>query len=420
MTFAAPLALWGLLLLLGPVLVHLLSRRTATRRPFPTLRLLEATRLQPVSRRVLDDRGLLLLRLLVLLLAVLAMARPTWSRAAAAEASATARALIVDTSASMRRLVAAGGRGTEVANRVADSIEATGTPVLRVATADPAAALPAAAAWLLASGGGELIVLTDGQPDVLREADARALDARIGVRTLLVGPAGDALAHSTQRPQRIVVHGVADAEAFALLRARVEALVPAVVIERDSDAVGSPASAATAPGDATARASIPLAVALSGLAGDPLVRELARRHGWPASRAASNASNAAASAADAWWPVRDADERVVLAVRSDDALHVRPQVSPSHPVTAALIARTVERLQAAETPLQEYDARVISASTLAQLQRPATSAPRAASTPERAAPAARTLWLLVLAALGLEWWWRTRIARRARPTTEAA
>lgn len=446
MTFAAPLALWGLLLLVGPVLVHLLSRRTATRRPFPTLRLLEATRLQPVSRRVLDDRGLLLLRLLVLLLAVLAMARPTWSRADAAEASVTARAVIVDTSASVRHRIAA---NRLAADRLADSIEATGLPVLRVATADPAAVLPAAAEWLVASGGGELVVLTDGQPDVLREADVRALDARIGVRTLLVGPVGDTLAgdtlagdtlvHATPRLRRVVVHGVADAEAFALLRARVEALVPAVTIERDADVVGSPASAARPRDAATtpARVSIPLAVTLSGLAGDPLVRELVRRHGWPVSRAAAapDAAGASASAsasdtdaagvaavdaAEAWWPVRDADDRVVLTMRLDDALHVRPALSPSHPVMAALIARAVERRRAAEMPLQEYDARIIPASTLAQLQRPATSTMRGASTPDQAAPASRMLWLLVLAALGLEWWWRTRIARRATPATEAA
>lgn len=77
MTFLNPLLLYGALLIAVPVLLHLLMRQKPKKLLFPALRLIEARRKSNVRRLRLRHVWLLLLRMAVIGLLVLAMARPS-------------------------------------------------------------------------------------------------------------------------------------------------------------------------------------------------------------------------------------------------------------------------------------------------------------------------------------------------------
>lgn len=97
MAWLQPWAWLGLGALVVPVLVHLLSRRPARTEPFPSLRFLAATPLRPTRRTRLSDWPLLLVRLLILLAAVMALAQPVRRAALAPAVGAVSRVRLVDT-----------------------------------------------------------------------------------------------------------------------------------------------------------------------------------------------------------------------------------------------------------------------------------------------------------------------------------
>ncbi|MGI5925136.1 MAG: BatA domain-containing protein [Lentisphaeria bacterium] len=103
LTFAYPWFLWGLLVLAGPLILHLLNRRQPRRLVFPSIRFLRRSQLPREGRRRLRDLLLLLLRLLMLAAAVLLLARPRWQvKQEAAPDNAERRAVfLLDSSASM-------------------------------------------------------------------------------------------------------------------------------------------------------------------------------------------------------------------------------------------------------------------------------------------------------------------------------
>jgi len=76
MIWGMPTAVWALLALAVPVLVHTLVRRRSRPTPFPTLRFIPHTRLASIERRALEDVVLLAIRLGVLAAAVAAVAAP--------------------------------------------------------------------------------------------------------------------------------------------------------------------------------------------------------------------------------------------------------------------------------------------------------------------------------------------------------
>jgi hypothetical protein len=180
MTWGNPWAGLGALLVAVPVLVHLLARSRARQQPFPTLRFLAESRLQSVRRARLTDIPLLLVRCLIVLLATAALARP-WFAAAGRHppAAASARVLVVDSSASMQRLTPSGEAAVEVARRSAAE-EAAPLDVV-VETAYPSTLLPVAAT-LLRARPGEIVVFSDFQPGTLTAAEVARLPAATGVR----------------------------------------------------------------------------------------------------------------------------------------------------------------------------------------------------------------------------------------------
>jgi hypothetical protein len=102
MTWMAPWALLGLLAVAAPVLVHWLARHQAKRLRFPTIQFLMRTSPVSVRRYRLRDRRLLAVRIAIIVAAVLALAQPVWVRPGA-PAARPARAVVLDTSASLQR-----------------------------------------------------------------------------------------------------------------------------------------------------------------------------------------------------------------------------------------------------------------------------------------------------------------------------
>jgi hypothetical protein len=107
MNFLSPLFLFGALAVVGPIIFHLIRRTTREVKPFSSLMFLQPTPPRVTRRSRLENLWLLLLRCLALLALALGFARPFFRESTAknADTSAAGRrvAILVDTSASMRR-----------------------------------------------------------------------------------------------------------------------------------------------------------------------------------------------------------------------------------------------------------------------------------------------------------------------------
>src|SRR4051812_39070729 len=103
MTFAAPLFLLAAVAGLIPVLVHLIHRQKAKEVRFSTLRFLRVSVQRPRRRKYIEDMSLLAVRVAVLLLIALGLARPAISSLGAlwGRGQTAAIAIVLDNSASM-------------------------------------------------------------------------------------------------------------------------------------------------------------------------------------------------------------------------------------------------------------------------------------------------------------------------------
>jgi hypothetical protein len=102
MTFLNPFLLFGLLGMAVPVLIHLLSRRTARRVEFSSLEFLRNLERKSMRRVRVRQLLLLLVRMLIVACVALAMARPTLTGVAAGDArGATSAVIVLDGSFSM-------------------------------------------------------------------------------------------------------------------------------------------------------------------------------------------------------------------------------------------------------------------------------------------------------------------------------
>ncbi|HKI19259.1 MAG TPA: BatA domain-containing protein, partial [Isosphaeraceae bacterium] len=103
MTFAAPLFLLAALAGVVPVVLHLIHRRKAKEVPFSTLRFLKISVQRTRRRKYIEDMALLILRVAVLLLIALGLARPAISSLSAlwGGGRSAAVAIVLDNSASM-------------------------------------------------------------------------------------------------------------------------------------------------------------------------------------------------------------------------------------------------------------------------------------------------------------------------------
>jgi len=178
------LALIGLAGVVLPVLIHLLARGHARTRRFPSLRFIDPSQLVPTRRTRVQDPILLAVRCAIVALAAFALAQPvllTAKRKRAMERG-LARAIVVDTSASMRRLTPSGSTALDSARRIAAMLAGEAQTSVVIETNNPAQVLQGAAAWLTSHHqNADLAVISDFQRGRLDSSDVRMVTADVGV-----------------------------------------------------------------------------------------------------------------------------------------------------------------------------------------------------------------------------------------------
>lgn len=177
-----PAAFAGLLLLAGPIVVHMLLRRNARRVVFPTTRFFEATSAAAVRFRRPSDLGLLVLRCAIVLAAVLAGAQPVLLGAwrAARWNQRIARAVVVDTSRSVRVSADATRLGDQEMNAFASA---------RFSGEDLHDAIDRAAVWLQRSAPArrEIVIISDFQRGAIDRDALEAVPVGVGLRFIRAG-----------------------------------------------------------------------------------------------------------------------------------------------------------------------------------------------------------------------------------------
>src|SRR5581483_3543268 len=146
MTWLAPWAWVGALAVALPIAIHLLARGPARVHRFPTLRFLSASQLLPTRRTRVHDPLLLLVRCAIILCAAAALARPVFLTAHRRQAldPGLARAIVLDTSASMHRRTLAGITALDSARRAAVGLTRAARTSITIESAEPARAIRAA------------------------------------------------------------------------------------------------------------------------------------------------------------------------------------------------------------------------------------------------------------------------------------
>jgi hypothetical protein len=181
-----PVALVGLLGVLGPILIHLLRQPRAVHVPFPSLRFVQPSRTVAARMRRISEPWLLVLRVLIVGAAALALAQPvllTSARLAAWNAR-TARAVVLDTSRSMEAPAVAAPA------RAAADAEAGAAFVSTLVEGDDLSATVArAVAWLHAAPPArrEVVVISDFQVGSLSGAVPTVVPESFGLRLVPVG-----------------------------------------------------------------------------------------------------------------------------------------------------------------------------------------------------------------------------------------
>ncbi|MGH7616361.1 MAG: BatA domain-containing protein [Gemmatimonadaceae bacterium] len=423
MIWQNPWAWLGLASIALPVLVHLFGRGHARVHRFPTLRFLDASRLLPTRRTRIHDLLLLAVRVAMLFVAIAALARPLFitARRTSFTNAALARAVIVDTSASMASAL-------DSARRAAASLANDASASLVIETSDPSRALVGASAWLgTQSSRGEIAVVSDFQTGTLDSADVAVVPSRIGVRLVRIASrassAADIRASDGSRVHVATPADRTDVEwSTSDSRSAVQPLVLAGASERRR------ADAALA-----AAASIPVALPLDssraiaiverefdGRAG-LLARATIPRQAWMMDIVARLAADPTlAAAARTATVVADADSAGTLVLARNDSgravavaaegnvqgrerLVLYSLADAGSLTSAALIAAAAHATSIAP-PLRELDQSFIPDAELARWRR----APAVESRPRGTGDDSdgHWLWIAVLALLAIETWMR--------------
>ena len=181
-------ALWGVAAALGAIAVHLLFRQRARRVPFPSLRFVQPSFTSAVRLRRPTDAALLALRVAVLVAAALALAQPLLTTGARVRAwdARVARAIVVDTSDSMRTLRAA-------AAETARAQEVGTVASVRIDSRDLGRGIQEAVTWLASAPPArrEIAVVSDFQQGTLDASDRESVPDGIGLRFLQIGSLPD-------------------------------------------------------------------------------------------------------------------------------------------------------------------------------------------------------------------------------------
>jgi hypothetical protein len=395
MIWNAPAAFGGLILVAGPVLVHLLVRSRARRVPFPSIRFVPAVRAAAVRPGRPSDVALLLLRVAIVAAAVLAAAQPVLVTAARQRDwnARVARAIVVDTSASVPR---------DAANALARA-ESGGALVSRtIASADLRDAISRAGAWLADAPAGrrEIVVVSDFQRGVLSGGDLTGVPAAVGVRFVRAGQpspgSSPAPAVDGWRGGRWTPSTTVDASGTTVRWQRAGVASPGAVVVRGAAAdmpFATRALAAAAsfgiPAPQPARA---VEVVFAGAPAEADARPTTR---WIAD---------AAIALDGDTMLRGTGVDVTTRER-DGRLVAHADVAVSSPLAPAIV-RAVAMAAAPPVADPEAETAALDDGVLSRWRRDA--APSATAVPNDSSDG-RWLWMLALALLGVE-----TVARRSR------
>lgn len=440
-----PSALWGLLLVAGPIAVHLLRRQRAARVLFPSLRFVQASQSAAVRLRPPTDLILMLVRAAVVALAVTATAGPIVVTAArmARWSENLARVVIVDASDSMR------GAGIAAASSEAAFAERkSATYAERVDARDLVGALRPAASWLATTPPSrkEIVVISDFQRGAIEPAGVRKaladIDSAIGLRFVAVGApvervsfeGGSTLGTATTPGRSLAIELSRDATASVLTAQSTHGSGGLRLIVADEDR-----TAATRLLDAVARAGTPagsttepIAIRFSG-AVDDLTNVEPIRSTWMLDVVArlgrsamltplvrDSGSAAAVSAALPWVAVlrRDDGRPVVGAARVHNELIVDVAASADTFFAAAVVRETLSARQSSARYAEQEIARV-DPKVLSSLER---SSGAVSDDAWRYADGtdARWCWLAAIALLAVEQRLRVERERAGREDSRAA
>jgi hypothetical protein len=449
-----PWAWLGLAALALPVIIHLLGRGHARVQPFPTLRFLEASPLLPTRRTRVHDLVLLLVRLGILAAAVAALAQPLLLTAgrARSQGDALARAIVVDTSASMRRSTASGEHAIDAARREARRLAGEAQAVTTLETNAPSRALAGAVAWLgQQPSRGELVMVSDFQLGTVDSMDFANVPAGVGIRMLKVdvppsaGPA-ETLSRANEVETVARISPSADRTDVEWLTSTGSARQPGVDLvmltgasERDAIVAATHAAhtlAVALPVD-TAK---PVAIVYPQFEGRAALARgaAAPRAPWMTElvarlRGDSMLASVAAAAHDVTADTLGAGNGLVVARMEDgrplivalqgtvegrERLLLISRANAGSIASATLIS-AVSRALSLAPPLAELDQATISESVLVTWQRPSAAyAPAHTGGPTTGDSDGRWLWLLVLILLALETWLRSE-SRAPSPESRA-
>ena len=419
MIWLNPWALLGLAGIALPVLIHLLARGHAKRHRFPSLRFIDPSQLLPTRRTRVQDPLLLAVRCAIVALGAFALAQPVLltDRRQRAMERGVARAIIVDTSWSMRRSTPSGESALDSARGAARTIANEAQASVVVEANDPAQAVAAGVSWLAGQyQRRELVVLSDFQRGQLDSNDVRVMpeDVSLTLRRIPVVDAARVETHWAAGDRRIAVHAaprgdVTDAEwvtttengasspltllgaegdRAALDATRIAAATIAVASRADSDR----AVAIVFPGYTNRRKLD--TVTQSGY--EPWMADLLRRlngHGDDVTKSV----------------VADINGRRRLVLFTDSA--------PAS-LAAARIAAVATSAISPAAPLNELGPEVLSEREVASLQRPGRTTTSPRSRDPNGESDARWLWAAAIVLLLIELPLRRRVPRRAASVVE--
>ncbi|MCA0376781.1 MAG: BatA domain-containing protein [Gemmatimonadetes bacterium] len=425
MTWRAPLAFAGLVVLALPVLVHLLSRRPARALAFPSLRFLATATLTATRRTRLSDIPLLLVRVATLAMAVVALAQPARDDAAS-PTGATAL------------LVPAAATGVDTVWSPPDQTGAM--DAVRVMRGAPDVLLDGAIGWLRTQPAPRRVVVRGPVPrGVLDSARIAALPRDVALsfepmrEVAPTRPVADTIAWVT------TLDGETTVRVVMAVAARTGVVVRTVREVRGVSAQDRAVVSAWAPSSAAGDTLATGTDAASALelarrvAGDAALRDVLSTMTADTTAAATAAGAGGRATGPGVLLRADARGHAILSFhvrgageRAQPWFHLQvpaPRVGPSASVasapaaaTAALallraIAETQDALRAREATAPE------ATNVLTRLAAMPAGAPigAAVAVPDvhRGATWARYGWLLVLLLLGVETWMRRRPAASA-------
>lgn len=403
-----------------PILIHLLGRGHARILKFPTLRFLAASRLLPTQRSRIQDPLLLAVRSAILALAAIALAQPlllTTGRRAALDRG-LARAVVVDTSTSMRRTMASGVRLLDSARALAKGLAADAKTSIVVETVDPAASLSGATAWIARQERrGEIVIISDFQRGQIERDDFAELPTSVGIALQQLLPSDTGTAASV----RVLASGRAIDARMSATPAGADVEWSAAVPDAATHVpvalfAGPEQSSALAILDAAAATiALPLLIDTTRAIGivftkypqrDAVIASLQpARAEWELALAASLRRAKLTLTASGHTTI-DGTGRFVLVTSAD----------PSSVDAAAIVTMARRATAIASSPL-ETEPGSVAAAELKRWERPALESPPSQHRPldDDAPSDGRWLWAAVLVLLVIEW--RVRLREPASVTT---